>query len=325
MAGETPNPYTAPAGALQHDLPPAKTSERRIARRIGAIVLAFLSYPLSGASFYVLGRPQLVARWLAAAVLAYVFFVVGVRTFHPRLCLVALAAISAVQLASIATTAFAARGPLPAAFRALLVAIAVIVVAKVSNRAVGRWLVEAFDTPSGSMVPTLLVGDRLFVSKGRVDVSRGDVIVFEFPQDRRTDYIKRVVAIGGDRIEIKDGVPSINGVPLAHEPLDTPCSFKDDDPRFAQDSGPCKFVRETIDGRMYTIMFTPDRSAGDTPSTVVPPGEVFVLGDNRDNSYDSRKWGFVPVDHIKGKASITWWSKDHQGAVRWSRVGRVIE
>jgi signal peptidase I len=324
MADESPNPY-APTEALQHDLPPATTSGRRIGYRIGAIVLAILAYPLSGAGFYVLGRPQRLARWLPAAVLIWVLMIAGIRTFHPKLFMIAFAAMFAVALASIVATGFAARGALPAAGRAWLVAIAFVVAAKGGSLAVKHFLTEAFQMPSGSMIPTLLVGDHMFISKGRSNIGRGDVIVFEFPQDRRTDYIKRVVAIGGDRIEIKDGVPSINGVPLAHEPLDTPCEFKDDDPRFAHDSGACKFVRETLDGHTYTVMFEPDRAAGDTPSTVVPPDEVFVVGDNRDNSHDSRKWGSVPVDHIKGKASITWWSQDHQGAIRWPRVGKAIE
>jgi signal peptidase I len=323
MAGESPNPY-APTEALQHDLPPATASGRRVGYRIGAIVLAILAYPLSGAGFYVLGRPQRLARWVAAAVLAWLLIIVGIRTFHPKLAMIAFAAMTAITFASVIATAFSARGSLPAAGRAWLIAIAFIVAAKGGSLAVKRWLTEAFQMPSGSMIPTLLVGDHMFISKGRSNIGRGDVVVFEFPADRSTDYIKRVVAVGGDRIEIKGGVPSINGVPLAHEPLDTTCSFKDDDPRFAQDSGPCTFVRETIDGRMYTIMFTPDRSAGDHPMTVVPPDEVFVLGDNRDNSYDSRRWGFVPVDHIKGKASLIWWSQDRNG-VRWPRVGHAIE
>ena len=320
---ESPNPY-APTEALQHDLPPAKPNGRRIGYRIGAIVLALLAYPLSGVGFYVLGRPQRLARWLAPSVLLWVLMIVGIRTFHPKLCMIAFAAMYAVGLAAIVATGFAARGALPAAGRAWVVAIAFLVGARGIGFAAKHWLVEAFQMPSGSMIPTLIMGDHMFISKGRSNIGRGDVIVFEFPADRSTDYIKRVLAIGGDRIEIKDGVPSINGVPLAHEPVDTPCEFKDDDPRFAENSESCTFVRETVDRRSYTIMFTPDRSAGDTPSTLVPPDDVFVVGDNRDNSYDSRKWGFVPVDHIKGKASLIWWSQDRQG-VRWSRVGHAIE
>jgi len=324
MADESPNPY-APTEALQHDLPPAKPNEKRIGYRIGAIVLAIFVYPLSGAGLYVLGRPQRLARWLAAAVLIWVVMIAGIRTFHPKLFMIAFAAMVAIHLASIFATGFAARGALPGVGRAWLIAIAFLVAAKGGSMAVKHWLTEAFQMPSGSMIPTLLVGDHMFIAKGRSNVSRGDIIVFQFPPDPSTDYIKRVVAIGGDRVEIKDGVPSINGVPLAHEPLDTPCSFKEDDPRFAHDEGPCTFVRETIDGRAYTIMFTPDHGPNDFPSTLIPPGEVFVVGDNRDNSYDSRKWGFVPVDHIKGKASLIWWSQDRNGAARWSRIGQAIE
>jgi len=323
MADESPNPY-APTEALQHDLPPAKTSGRGIGYRVGAIVLAILAFPLSGAGFYVLGRPQRLARWVAVTVLLWVLMIVGIRTFHPKLVMIAFPAMFAVAFASIVAVGFSARGALPAAGRAWLIAIAFVICPRVLGIPVKVWLVEAFQMPSGSMIPTLLVGDHMFVSKGRSNIERGDVVVFRFPPDPRTDYIKRVLAVGGDRVEIKDGVPSINGVPLAHQALDAPCSFKDDDPRFAHDEGPCTFVRETIDGRSYTIMFTTDRGPNDFPSTLIPADEVFVVGDNRDNSYDSRKWGFVPVDHIKGKASLIWWSQDRQG-VRWSRVGHAIE
>lgn len=324
MAGESPNPY-APSEALQHDLPKASGGSG-VWRRIGAIVLALLAYPLSGSGFYVLGRPQRLGRWMAAAVLAWIVMIVAIRTFHPRLFGVAFAAMAGIALAAIIATAFSARGAVPSVGRSWLVAIALIVCAKGGSFAVRHWLIEAFQMPSGSMIPTLEVGDHLFVAKGRSDIARGDVIVFEFPPDRSTDYLKRVMAIGGDRIEIKGGVPVINGVPLAHEPVAEPCSYQDESARDPQpESHSCTLVRETNGGHSYTIAFEPDRGATDHPATVVPPGEVFVVGDNRDNSYDSRRWGTVPVDHIKGRASLVWFSMNRAGGVRWARMGRVIE
>ena len=176
------------------------------------------------------------------------------------------------------------------------------------------------------MIPTLLVGDHIFVKKGRASVARGDVIVFEFPLDRHTDYVKRVVAIGGDTIEVRAGVPLINGVPLDHQPIAEPCVYRDDSaPPEDSDPQPCTLVRETNAGRSYTIMLEPAHRAQDFPRTTIPSGEVFVMGNNRDNSYDSRKWGTVPVDHIKGIATVTWWSKVPNGPMRWSRVGHGIE
>jgi signal peptidase I len=229
-------------------------------------------------------------------------------------------------LAALADTILARPGEARPGKRVWPFVIALIVAAQGSAQAVKHWLVEAFQIPAGSMVPALLVGDHIFVKKGHADVARGDVVVFEFPLDRRIDYVKRVVAIGGDTVEVKNGVPSINGVELAHEPIDAPCSLKDDDPRFTDPmTEPCTLVRETNAGHAYTIMLVSSRGAADHPRTVVPHDHVFVMGDNRDNSFDSRKWGFVPVDYIKGKPSLVWYTKDPRTGVRWSRIGHIVE
>jgi len=175
-------------------------------------------------------------------------------------------------------------------------------------------------------MPTLLVGDHIFVKKGRANIARGDVIVFEYPRDRSTDYVKRVVALGGDRVEVKRGVPSINGVPLAHADVPGDCPVSDK-PAFVPPgpAGSCRLVRETNAGRAYTIMLDSDHPAPDFGPLTVPADEVLVFGDNRDNSMDSRYWGGLPLDHIKGTARVIWWSKDPQAGVRWSRIGRSVE
>jgi signal peptidase I len=200
------------------------------------------------------------------------------------------------------------------------VAIALVLGAKGAGVAVTHWLVEAFKTPSGSMIPTLLVGDRLYVKKARGEAARGDAIVFELPMDRGTDYIKRVVAIGGDSVQITNGIVSINGVALVQTPAEGACSAE------RPGDGPisCRFARETDGGHTYTIMFEEGAGVSDHPRTVVPDGHVFVLGDNRDNSYDSRKWGAVPLDHIKGRASVIWWSREPGSGIHWSRIGSAI-
>jgi signal peptidase I len=326
MADESPNPYQPSAFLSDGNakLPPAVAAAPRRPSRAGAILLSLFAF--SGAGLYVLNRPRRFAVWLAAGLAAATLMVVAARYGHAKLFLFALPAVVVIWLAALTDTIVARPGEARPGRVAWPFVIALIVAAQGSAQAVKHWLVEAFQIPAGSMVPALLVGDHIFVKKGRTDVARGDVVVFEFPLDRRTDYVKRVVAIGGDTIEVKNGIPLINGVELAHDPIDAPCSWKDDDPRFTDPwTEPCTLVHETNAGHAYTIMLVSSRGAADYPRTVVPRDHVFVMGDNRDNSYDSRKWGFVPVDHIKGKVSLLWYSKGPRAGVRWSRIGHVVE
>ena len=123
----------------------------------------------------------------------------AIRAPLPRLSVIALAAMLTVWLAALVATAITKPGGAPVK-RALLMAVLLIVAGRGSAFAIKEWLVEAYQIPAGSMMPTLLVGDHIFVKKGRGDTARGDVIVFEFPVDRSTDYVKRVVAVGGDTI-----------------------------------------------------------------------------------------------------------------------------
>ncbi|RJR14613.1 MAG: signal peptidase I [Nitrospiraceae bacterium] len=207
------------------------------------------------------------------------------------------------------------------------------------------FIVQAFKIPSGSMIPTLLVGDHILVNKFTYGVNvpftdnrvlifnqpkRGDVIVFSFPKNREMeectsvsknistrlsnawssgnpfylfkddckDFIKRVVAVGGDRIEVRNKYVYVNGTPLVE-----PYAIHND----------------------LSIEGAPRDNFG--PFTV-PRGSFFVMGDNRDQSYDSRFWGVVDMDEIKGKAFIMYWSWDAEGSllsqVRWGRLGKLI-
>jgi len=179
------------------------------------------------------------------------------------------------------------------------------------------FVVQAFKIPSGSMIPTLLVGDHILVNKfvyqrfgyGKVvfgfrDPARGDVIVFKYPVDESRDFIKRIIAVGGEDFYIKDQKIYVNCRPPEPtcQPLQDPWAFHED--RIGPGS-------ET---------FGPVR---------VPPGSYFVMGDNRNNSQDSRYWGFVKREKIKGKAFAIYWSWDSDrealwDRVRWSRLARLI-
>lgn len=172
------------------------------------------------------------------------------------------------------------------------------------------FFVQAFKIPSGSMLETLQIGDHLLVNKLlyglRIPVygtrlfsyfhpERGDIIVFVYPEDREKDFIKRVIGIPGDEIEIRDKKLFRNGQPVGDEPY----------ARYAEPAEP-----------------GPRDNFG--PVTV-PDGNVFVMGDNRDHSFDSRFWGFVPYEDIKGKAFVIYWSWDgDDGWVRWARLGKLV-
>lgn len=183
------------------------------------------------------------------------------------------------------------------------------------------FVVQAFKIPSGSMLPTLLIGDHLLVNKfiygirvpfsGKVlvplkDPKSGDIIVFKFPKDRSIDYIKRVVGVPGDKIEVKNKKVYRNDK-LAEDPF-------------------AHFTSTTI----LPGSVSPKDNFG--PITV-PEGKYFVMGDNRDNSSDSRFWGFVETNDVLGKAMIIYWSwdidkpllsVDRFSSIRWGRLADII-
>jgi len=215
------------------------------------------------------------------------------------------------------------------------------------------FLFQPFNIPSGSMIPTLLVGDYLFVSKysygythyslpfspavftGRVWATgpqRGDVVVFRLPKDDSIDYIKRVIGLPGDRIQMIDGVLNINGTPVKKERVD---DFVTDDEGVVQR---VKRYRETLpNGLTYmTLDLTDNGFYDNTPVYTVPPGDYFMMGDNRDNSTDSRvlsQVGYVPFENLIGKAQIIFFSiRDGHAwevwrwpwSVRWDRLFTLV-
>lgn len=192
------------------------------------------------------------------------------------------------------------------------------------------FLVEPFRIPSGSMIPTLWVGDFILVNKFTygirlpivnlkvIDIGkpqRGDVVVFRFPEDPSTDYIKRVVGLPGDRIEYHDKTLFINGVALPQQYVGPYTEVSTGVPL------PARLEMESINGVEHKIVIHPDYLGRlDAGAWQVPEDSYFVMGDNRDNSNDSRAWGFVPERNLVGKAFMIWmnWSS---GGVTWSRIG----
>ena len=217
------------------------------------------------------------------------------------------------------------------AFREL---VSVIVQALLLALIIRSFLFQPFSIPSGSMKPTLLVGDYVFVKKwsygfskhsfpfsppifeGRIwgsDPERGDVVVFKYPPDPSKDYIKRVIGLPGDKVQLRDSVVYVNGQPIERFRKGTfSGSYKG-----SQLTVPT-FAERLDNGLSYETLDVEPNSIGDnTPVFEVPEGHYFFMGDNRDNSADSRfDVGFVPADHLVGKASIIFLSIDN-GAGAW--------
>ena len=176
------------------------------------------------------------------------------------------------------------------------------------------FVVQAFKIPSGSMENTLAVGDQLLVNKFIYGVKipftdtrflalrhpeRGDVLVFRFPEDRSKDFIKRVIGLPGDRVEVREKQVFVNSQPYRH-----PREVHKEQQVLPREAAP----RDN---------FGP---------VTVPAGSYFMMGDNRDRSYDSRFWGFIREGDIRGKALIKHWSWDKDAwRVRWREIGRMIE
>ncbi len=207
------------------------------------------------------------------------------------------------------------------------------------------FIVEPFRIPSSSMVPTLRVGDHIFVAKFSYGFSipftkvqflnfaepqRGDVIVFLWPRDESFHYVKRVVGIPGDKIQIKGPDILINDklVVKTNLPEDKKSEELSDD---IDDDG--IFFVEKIESVSHLIRHHKERWPGHESRNieeVIPPNQYFVMGDNRDDSSDSRSWGLVPRENIRGKAKLIWMSLEQAGAwnnlrkIRWARCLKLI-
>ena len=196
------------------------------------------------------------------------------------------------------------------------------------------FLAEPFKIPSGSMMPTLLVGDFILVNKFayglRLPVlntkivpvgepKRGDVFVLRFPENPKEDYIKRVIGLPGDEITYRNKTLFINGKEIAESYLGP----------YTGPSEPTRSMAgaqvkvEQLDGVDHRIMELPQIQVGHEGTWKVPDGYYFAMGDNRDNSLDSRFWGFVPEANLVGKALIIWMNWDH--GIDFGRIGTLIK
>ena len=184
-----------------------------------------------------------------------------------------------------------------------------ILIAIVIAMFIRTFIVQAFKIPSGSMLETLQIGDQILVNKfiygvkipftdGKnlisvKDPEKGDIVVFKYPEDPSKDFIKRVIAVAGDSVEIIDKQLYVNDEKIVGEPYAT-----------------------------YTKRWTP---LDNLPRITVPKDKIFVMGDNRDNSHDSRAWGYVDLSQVRGEAFMIYWSWDSKNfGVRWRRIGDIL-
>ena len=197
------------------------------------------------------------------------------------------------------------------------------------------FLAEPFRIPSGSEKPNLLVGDFIITNKFSYGVrlpvlhtkilnvgepERGDIAVFRYPINPSINYIKRIIGLPGDEISYVNKVLYVNGVPANPALLG---QAKDQDEE--GDIWTVELKSENLTGVGHLIYLRPDVPAQDF-SVIVPPGQYFVMGDNRDNSNDSRYWGFVPEQNFVGKALWVWFSWDSNNhRIRWERFGHAIQ
>ena len=214
------------------------------------------------------------------------------------------------------------------------------------------FVIQAFRIPTGSMKDTLLIGDFLLVNKfiygaktpERIPLTnvkipsirlpalkkpeRGEVIVFKYPLEEKLDYIKRCVGVPGDTIVVRNGQVFVNGMPEGKESLVKAGEYDKTEGIYVN------YYRIVLpSGRDYTIRKRNDirHVNGEYGPAVVPPGHLFMMGDNRDNSQDSRYWGFLPRENVVGKALMIYWSWDNtvpiwkiDSKIRWSRILDVI-
>ena len=200
-----------------------------------------------------------------------------------------------------------------------------------------------FTVPTGSMEPNIMPGDKLIadmrcyniripftsISLWKVaDPEVGDIVVFDYPKDRWTNYVKRLVGKPGDVLEVRDGFIIRNGEPFTSSPNDPDFleEILQSGGEYQESNG---IFNYTVQRKPHDPMFADD---SDLRTFVIPEGHYFFMGDNRDQSSDSRVWGFVPADHIRGKAKFVYYSSDSEPGwftlpkrIRYERIGTVLK
>jgi len=289
--------------------PPALERASRLRMTIAVLV----SLLASGAGHVVLGYPARGFKWFVSVLPAGVLFVVAVMAGQPLLAWVFAALTVIVRLAGIVDTfRFRTERRRLGNLKTVLMLVLMGVLGNFMGEAALR-LVRADSLPTDSMYPTIEGGDHVMTSRILGTLHRGDLIVFDYPLDPTKRYLKRIVALGGDTIEIRQGQIILNGEPVERLASGQSCGVYEKK---------CTIRQETLDGKTYRVALlndgiTVDRISREFGPVTIPEGQVFVLGDNRDNSADSRYWGNVPVELITAKPKFVYWP--------WTRINQRVE
>ena len=282
-------------------------------RRVLAVILSIFN---AGAGHVALGYPRRGVLWFAASIVSDIACFAAILMNAPTLLWIIVGLLVAIRLSSIALTV---RSPLQdlqlgKAKTGLLIVLMIVLmqVAGIGLTSVAQagWI------PSESMYPAIWIGDHFFLSRISLKVGRGDVISFEYPEDRSKTLVKRIVGIGGDSIQMLDGQLILNGVPVPSERTEEPCVINNDR---------CVIWRETLDGKSYRVvrLFETGGNSTDFGPATIAPGYLFVLGDSRDNSLDSRHFGAISVDLVRGNPLFVYWSSNESG-IHWNRINQRI-
>ncbi len=329
---ERPSPYAPPESDTRSPEGSAPRGADAALPEASTPIAVLLSLLWPGVGHAYARRSLRGAAWIGLVVLSSLLIAAllraGARSIAVIYSIVLFAGLGVRLLAAIdvATVLRRRRGP-RAPIVQTIVAWCLVCAVLIANALGTRFFVfEAFKIPSGSMIPTLLVGDHVFIDKMQ-PAARGDVIVFPFPEKPEQEFIKRIVGLPGDRLAFHDGHPILNGVALPSCLLG---AGSYDDPGGEVQKHEGKVYLERLGDRSYLAIY--EESSGmpsDQGPYVVKSGEVFVLGDNRNNSHDSRMWfggegGGVPIATVKGVPFAVWLSMDDRG-FDWTRFGLALD
>ena len=354
MTGPGPGPDEPVPTAVASDGEPSPLATRRVAgdRRLLGALLSFVWAP--GAGHLLIGRTRRAWIWFAIGwVSLFAFALVGALGLVGALVL---------RLVIIADLFWLRVSPasLPP-MKAVLVGMGLMLAIGFGGSGIMRtYVAEAFTIPSGGMLPTVEIGDHIMVNK-LVSPSKGDVAVFTNPCDGKT-FIKRIVATAGDRVEIRCDMLYVNGVPTRSDAAGRSCKLIEVDPEYNTNQHyTVTCFTETVGDTTFQVAEEPDRESSfprheqDIPGCgtrsestaptqngtvaasdpgqatgrcaptwhyVVPEGHVFGMGDNRDNSNDSRVWGPIPIGNLLGRAEYIWWTRDGLSS---PRIGSSVD